>query len=100
MIIGSLWMVLLSLALFFLPLVNGLIAGVVGGYKVGGVRRALLAAVLPAIVVAAGMWIAFALFDAPLWGILAGMAVGILVLLADVGLFIGAAIGGAARARP
>jgi len=98
-VVGSLWMVLISIALFFVPAINGLVGGLVGGYKVGGVGRALAAAVLPAAVVAVGMWILFALFDAPLWGVLAGTAVAVLVLLADIGLFIGAAIGGALRGR-
>jgi hypothetical protein len=92
--VGALWMVVLSLALFFLPLLNGLIAGVVGGYKVGGVGRALVAAILPSVFVGAGLWIIFALFEAPVWGMVAGFAVGLLILLSDLGLFIGAAIGG------
>jgi hypothetical protein len=98
-IAGSLWMVVISIALFFLPLLNGLIAGAVGGYKVGGVGRALLAAILPGAAVAGALWGIFALLDAPVWGLLAGAAIGVLVLLSDVGLFIGAAIGGAARGR-
>jgi hypothetical protein len=98
-VVGSIWMVFLSLALFFLPLVNGLIAGAVGGYKVGGVGRALAAAILPAFVAGAGLWIAFAVFDAPIWGFLAGSAVGLIILLADVGLFIGAVAGGLLRGR-
>lgn len=92
-------MVFLSLALFFLPLVNGLIAGLVGGYKVRGVARALAAAILPGIAVGAGLWIIFALFEAPVWGLLAGAAVGALILLSDVGLFVGAAVGGALGRR-
>lgn len=67
-------MVFLSLALFFFPLVNGLIAGLVGGYKVGSPGRALLAAILPAALVAGGLWVVFALFDAPIRGVLAGAA--------------------------
>ncbi len=98
-VIGSIWMVLLSLALFFVPLVNGLIAGAVGGYKVGGVGRALIAAILPAFIVGVGLWIAFAFFDAPVWGFLAGAAVGMIILLSDVGLFIGAVVGGALGSR-
>jgi hypothetical protein len=98
-VVGALWMVFLSLVLFFLPLLNGLIAGVVGGYKVGGVGRALVAAILPGVVVGAGLWIIFALFEAPVWGLVAGAAVSILILLSDLGLFIGAAIGGAIGRR-
>lgn len=96
---GSLWMIGLTLLLFFLPLLNGLIGGLVGGYKVGGVRRALLAAILPAVVVAAGLWIIFAFAHAPFWGVVAGLTFATLILLADVGIIIGAGIGGA-LARP
>jgi hypothetical protein len=92
---GSLWMIGLTLALFFLPLINGVIGGFVGGYKVSGVGRALAAAVLPAIVVAVGLAILFAILDAPVWGIVAGLSGSALVALADVGIFLGAAIGGA-----
>ena len=100
---GSLWMIGISLVLFFVPLVNGLIGGFVGGYKVGSAGRALLAAILPAIVVAGALWVIFALFEAPLWGVAASLTVALLVALADVGIFIGALIGGAVRrstARP
>lgn len=96
---GSLWMIALTLVLFFLPLINGIIGGLVGGYKVGGAGRALLAAILPAVVVAAGLWILFAVADAPVWGLLAGLTGAVLVILADVGIFIGAAIGGALSNR-
>jgi hypothetical protein len=97
--VGSLWMIGISLALFFLPLINGVIGGLVGGYKVGGVGRALLAAILPAVVVALGLWIIFIIFDAPALGIIAGLTGAVLVLLADVGIFIGALIGGALSRR-
>lgn len=97
--VGALWMVVISLALFFLPLINGLIGGIVGGYKVGTIGRALTAAVLPALVVAVGLWIIFVGFDAPIFGIVAGLAAGLLILLSDVGLFIGAAIGAALSPR-
>lgn len=92
-------MVFLSLVLLFVPLVNGLIGGAVGGYKVGGVGRALVAAILPAVVVGVGLWIAFAFFEAPVWGFLAGAAVGVIILLADLGLFIGAVVGGLLGSR-
>ncbi len=99
-VIGSLWMVGLSLLLFFLPLINGFVGGLVGGYKVGGVGRALMAAILPAIVVAAGLWILLAVLDAPLIGLVAGATLGLLVLLSDLGLFLGAGIGGAMNKAP
>jgi hypothetical protein len=92
---GSLWMVGLTLVLFFLPLINGLVGGLVGGYKVGGVKRALTAALLPALVVAVALWIIFTIAEAPVWGLLAGVTGATLVVLAEVGIFVGAAIGGA-----
>lgn len=96
---GSVWMIAVTLALFFLPLINGIVGGLVGGYKVGGAGRALLAAILPAVIVAVGLWLIFALAEAPVWGVLAGLTAAALVALADVGIFIGAAIGGALSNR-
>ena len=97
---GAVWMIGITLVLFFLPLINGIVGGIVGGYKVGDWKRALGAAVLPALVVALGMWLIVAAFGAPVWGLIGGTAAGIVVLLADLGIFIGAAIGGlAAQSR-
>lgn len=93
-IIASLWMVGISLALFFLPLINGLVGGAVGGYKAGTWKRGLVASLLPAAVLAVLLWGVLAWFEAPVVGFVTGAAVGILVLLADVGLVIGAAVGG------
>jgi hypothetical protein len=92
-------MIGVSLVLFFLPLINGIIGGLVGGYKVGGVGRALLAAILPAVVVALALGVIFMIFDAPVLGFLAGLTGAVLVVLADVGIFIGALIGGALSRR-
>lgn len=94
-VVGSAWMVGLALLFFWLPAINGLLGGVVGGYKVGTLGRALAAAVLPAILVALGMWLLFAAFDLGGWGLLAGIGMGALIVFADLGIFIGAAIGGA-----
>ena len=93
-------MVVITIALFFLPLVNGLIGGLVGGYKVGGWKRALGAAVLPAVVASVGLWVLIAALGAPVWGFVAGTALAVIILLADLGIFVGAIIGGkAAEAR-
>jgi hypothetical protein len=91
---GSAWMVLISLALFFVPLLNGFVGGLVGGYKVGTVGRGLTAAVLPAGVVAVGLWVLLALAELPLLGMLAGVAIGLAVVFSELGLFLGAMVGG------
>lgn len=48
---SALWMIVISVVLFFAPAVNGLIGGAVGGYKAGSISRGLAAGILPALVV-------------------------------------------------
>ena len=93
--VSSLWMIVISLVLFFLPALNGLIGGAVGGYKAGSAGRGITAAVLPSIVVGILLWGLFALFDAPVIGFFGGLAVGLWALISSIGLLIGALIGGA-----
>lgn len=47
---GALWMLVISVLLFWLPLIGPLIGGIIGGKRAGGVGAAVLAALLPAIV--------------------------------------------------
>lgn len=91
----ALWMIVISMLLFFLPVVNGLIGGAVGGYKAGSAMRGLGAAVLPAIISGIGIWVLLAVFNLPVIGFLAGAAVGVWALVSSIGLLIGAMIGGA-----
>lgn len=86
---SSLWMVGVSLVLFFLPALNGLIGS---GYKAGTVGRALSAAVLPAILVFFGVWGLMAMFDHAVLGFLSGIAVGLWALISSIGLLIGGAV--------
>ncbi len=91
---AALWMVGITVALFFLPLINGLIGGAVGGYKAGDWKRALAAAVIPAAVVTAALWLILIALGLPVIGFVAGATAGVLILLADVGIFVGALAGG------
>lgn len=93
-LVSSLWMILISLVLFFLPAINGLIGGWVGGYKAGSAGRGVSAALLPSIVVGAALWGLLASYGRPLLGFFGGMAVGLWALISSVSLLIGAAIGG------
>lgn len=93
---GSLWMIGVSLVLFFIPMLNGLIGGFVGGYRVGSVKKAMMAAFLPAIVVAVGLWLMFTALGLPVAGFFTGITIAMLVVLSEVGLFVGAFIGGMA----
>jgi hypothetical protein len=47
---ASVWMFILSILLFWLPIVGPLVAGFVGGRKAGGLGNAIIAAFIPAIV--------------------------------------------------
>jgi hypothetical protein len=95
LMVCALWMVGISLVLFFVPALNGLIGGAVGGYKAGSAKRGLVAAILPAIIAGLGIWVLLAVMALPVLGFFAGVAVGFWALLSSIGLLIGAAIGGA-----
>jgi hypothetical protein len=94
---GMNWMGGLSLLLFWLPVFGPLIAGLVGGWKAGDLRRALLAVFLPAIglgvlVGATIGWLTHLAF----WGVLAGLG-GLAVAFINIGpLLLGAVLGGVA----
>lgn len=95
LLVCAIWMIVISMILFFLPALNGLIGGAVGGYKAGSAMRGLGAAILPAIISGIGIWVLLAVFDAPILGFLAGMAIGLWALVSSIGLLIGALLGGA-----
>lgn len=93
-LVSSLWMIAISLLLFFVPAVNGLVGGAVGGYKAGSASRGLVAALLPSIVVGLALWGLLASYGRPVLGFFGGLAVGLWALISSVALLIGAAIGG------
>ena len=98
--LASVVMIAITLVLFFIPLLNGLVGGLVGGWMAGTTSRGVKAALLPAVVVAFALWGLLAVFDVPLlFGFLAGMGGAVLVLLADLGILLGAALGGAMSER-
>ncbi len=95
-IIGAIiWMFIISLLLFWLPVLGPLVAGIVGGKKAGGIGNALLAVFLPGIVFGILLFfIATSLTGLPIIGAIAG-AGGLILALAHIGpLLIGAIIGG------
>jgi hypothetical protein len=95
------WMLVLSLLLFWLPVLGMLIAGLVGGRKAGGVGTAIGAVLLPMAVVAFLMFfLATALTGWPLLGAIAGLGAGVLAAANAVPLFAGALIGGMLAPRP
>lgn len=92
---GVFWMVLLSALLFWLPALGQLIAGYVGGKKAGGVFAALIAGILPAVIIGGGILAVSASMSLPVVGAILGGAASVIVLAYSVTLLIGALIGGA-----
>jgi hypothetical protein len=92
---GMTWMFLISLLLFWLPVVGPFIAGLVGGKKAGGVGEALLAVFLPVIVTGLALTLlGSALTGIPLLGAVIGLGVSAVLLLHVGPLLVGAIIGG------
>ena len=92
------WMIGLSILLFWLPVLGGLIAGFVGGRKAGGVLEAIVAVILPGLV----MVVLTALLGGLLGGIpiighlaalVAGLGAVVMSFLNVVPLLLGAILG-------
>ena len=92
---AAVWMLVLSLLLFWLPVLGMFIAGLVGGRKAGSVGTAIAAALLPALVVTVVMFfMATALTGMPVLGAIAGFGAGVFVVANVVPLLVGAVVGG------
>ena len=92
---GAIWRFVLSILLFWLPLIGSILAGLVGGKKAGGVGNAILAVFLPGLVLGVLLFLfSSVLTGLPLLGIVAG-AGGFMLSVSHVGpLLLGAIIGG------
>lgn len=94
-LMGMIWMAVISLLLFWLPALGPLIAGIVGGKVAGGAGAGLLAALLPGILLALLLFFAGTLLTGvPLIGAIAAMGTLLLILINIIPLLIGALIGG------
>jgi hypothetical protein len=94
-LMGMIWMFIISLLLFWLPGLGSLIAGIVGGKQAGGVMAGLMAALLPGLLVAAALFFAGTMLTTlPIVGaLLAGSGL-LLYIVYLPPLIIGALIGG------
>jgi hypothetical protein len=92
---AAIWMLVLSVLLFWLPILGMFIAGLVGGRKAGSVGKAIVAAILPGLLLGATMaLLATALTGMPLLGAIAGFGTVALVVANVVPLLAGAVVGG------
>jgi len=90
---GFVLMIIISILLFWLPILGPLIAGFVGGRKAGGIKNGIIAAILPALILAVIVFVALAWI--PVIGALVAGFVFIVVVLQSLLLILGAVIGGA-----
>lgn len=96
---AMLWMIVISLLLFWLPLLGPFIGGLVGGKKAGSVKRGLAACFLPALIFAVFVAIVMAIGGLPLSGLVLGGIIGgttaLTILFEAFSLVCGAIVGGA-----
>lgn len=92
---GAVWMFVISILLFWLPVAGPFIAGLVGGKMAGSVGAAIGATFLPAVLIAILLFVFGTLLTGiPLVGVMAG-AGGFVLVAANVGLLlVGAIVGG------
>jgi hypothetical protein len=89
-----LWMFILSLLLGWLPFVGPAIAGFVGGLQAGDVGSALVAAIIPSVIVAGLIFLFGSVLSLPIIGALVGAGVFMVLLLGTLPLLVGAWLGG------
>ncbi len=92
---AAIWMMVLSVLLFWMPLFGPFIAGLVGGAKAGSVGNALLAALLPAITVGLLLLVMWTVVGLPIVGAVFAAASFGLVVAHSVSLIAGALVGAA-----
>lgn len=95
MLMGSVWMIVISLLLFWVPGIGGFIGGIVGGKVAGGVGSALMAWLLSSILLAILFGVLGTLLSGMiLIGAIAGLG-GLVIGFIDAGArLLGAVIGG------
>lgn len=94
-LMGMIWIAVISLLLFWLPAIGPLIAGIVGGKVAGGVGPGLTAAILPVILFSLILFFAGTfLTGVPLIGAIAATSIFLLITINTLPIFIGALIGG------
>ncbi|HLQ84825.1 MAG TPA: hypothetical protein VK110_01640 [Salinisphaeraceae bacterium] len=90
-----LWMAVLSLLLFWLPLLGPLLAGLVGGRIAGSPGRGLQAVLLPVIILCLILFVySTALTGLPLVGIIFSVGLFTILIMQGLPLLLGALIGG------
>ena len=94
-IMGMIWMFVISILLFWLPAFGPLIAGIVGGKIAGGVGSGMMAALLPGILLAVALFVGGTVLTAlPVIGAMIAGGGLLLYIFYIPPLLVGALIGG------
>ncbi len=91
----AVWMIIISILLFWLPGFGPLTAGYVGGRMAGDVPSAVKAALLPMVITGVAVFALITLVGLPFLGVIAGAFVFVYLAILEVALIAGAVIGGA-----
>lgn len=91
MVKAALYMGVISLLLIWLPIVGPIVAGVVGGRAARTVGKALVASIIPSILVGGVLFAIINAFELPFIGALTGAAVFLFILIGDIPMAIAAA---------
>ena len=94
-----LWMFILALLLGWIPFIGPAIAGYIGGLQAGDVGSALVAAIIPSILVAGIILLLGTVIGLPIVGALVGIGAFMVLLLGTVPLLVGAWLGGTMASR-
>lgn len=89
-----LWMFVLSLLLGWLPFVGPAIAGFVGGLQAGDTTSALIAAVIPSLIVAGIILLLGSVIGVPILAAIAGAGLLLILVIGTLPLLAGAFVGG------
>lgn len=88
---AALYMGALSLLLIWLPVLGPIVAGVAGGRAARTVAKALVASVIPSILLGVGLFAILNAFELPVIGALSGIGIFIFILIGDIPMMIAAA---------
>jgi len=94
-----LWMFLLALLLGWIPFLGPAIAGFVGGLQAGDTRSALIASLIPSVIVAGVLLLLGSVIGVPIIAALVGAGLLVVLLIGSLPLIAGAFIGGMVSER-
>jgi hypothetical protein len=90
---GAVTMGLVTVLLFFVPLVNGIIGGMAGGIRVADAGRSIWAGFAAVAPVALALFLVLGLAGAPVLGVPTRPTTLMLIVMACIGILIGAPLG-------